>query len=283
MELVSAIITTHNRKELLTRAIESVFNQTYQKIELIVVDDASDDGTGEVCKERNLKYIYIPQTESRGGNYARNLGIKASRGEYCAFLDDDDYWLPEKISKQVALIEEKKCDVVSCNRLNEFVSGKDTSIVEAKPMLKENGDISRKILYSICSTTSLMLIRREPLLAVGLFDEKLRFWQEYELSIRLAQLCPFYVVQEPLVVYRINKKDSNRLTNKYFEWKDSVKYIYYKHKALYSQLSFHEKLLVRRLYWKDAKLRTGAAGLKLQWYYCRANLLVLRIMLKVIR
>lgn len=282
MTLVSAIITTHNRKELLVRAMDSVMNQTYPEIELIVVDDASDDGTAELCKDKKLKYIYIPKSESRGGNYARNLGIKASRGDYCAFLDDDDYWLPEKIAKQVALIEEKKCDVVSCNRLNENVSGTDTHIVEAKPMLKKDGDISRKILYSICSTTSLMLIRRETLLAIGLFDEKLRFWQEYELSIRLAQLSPFFVVQEPLVVYRIDKKDSNRLTNKYYEWKDSVKYIYFKHKVLYSQLSFHEKLLVRRLYWKDAKLRTGAAGLKLQWYYCRMQILALKVLLKFI-
>lgn len=93
MQLVSAIITTHNRAELLTRAIESALGQTYREIEVIVVDDASTDNTREVCEKYPIHYIHIPKAESRGGNYARNLGIRAVKGEYCAFLDDDDYWL----------------------------------------------------------------------------------------------------------------------------------------------------------------------------------------------
>ena len=100
-KLVSAIITTHNRRDLLKRAIDSVLVQTYTNIELIVVDDASDDGTSEVCNDKRIKYIYIPKSESHGGNYARNLGIKTSKGEYCAFLDDDDVWLPRKIELQL--------------------------------------------------------------------------------------------------------------------------------------------------------------------------------------
>lgn len=90
MKLVTAIITTHNRLELLKRAIESVYAQTYKCIELIVVDEASMDGTGDYCKKLPLQYIFIPKAESRGGNYARNLGIKAAKGEYVAFLDEDD-------------------------------------------------------------------------------------------------------------------------------------------------------------------------------------------------
>ena len=72
MELVSTIITTCNRKDLLRRAIDSVFKQTYPKIEIIVIDDASTDGTSEICKDSRIKYIYIRKEESRGGNYARN-------------------------------------------------------------------------------------------------------------------------------------------------------------------------------------------------------------------
>ena len=75
--LVSAIITTHNRKVLLKRAIDSVFAQTYPNLELIVVDDASDDGTSVVCQDEKIHYIFIPKAESRGGNYARNLVIIA--------------------------------------------------------------------------------------------------------------------------------------------------------------------------------------------------------------
>lgn len=86
MEKVSAIITTHNREGLLKRAIESVLNQTYKNLECIVVDDNSTDNTREVCNQFPVNYIYIPKEETRGGNYARNLGIKAASGDYCAFL-----------------------------------------------------------------------------------------------------------------------------------------------------------------------------------------------------
>ena len=132
--LVSAVITTHNRKDLLKRAIDSVFTQTYQPIELIVVDDASDDGTrDEFGANAKFQYIYVPQRESKGGNYARNLGIKASKGKYCAFLDDDDYWLPTKIEKQVQLIEQRNCDLVYCGRRNELVGKSDVRYVDRPP------------------------------------------------------------------------------------------------------------------------------------------------------
>lgn len=85
MKLVSAIITTHNRKSLLAKAINSVLTQTYSKIELIVVDDASDDGTDLMCLSLPLKYIYIPKEESCGGNHARNIGIMNAMGYYVAF------------------------------------------------------------------------------------------------------------------------------------------------------------------------------------------------------
>ena len=101
---VSCVIITHNRIDYLKRAVNSVVNQTYQNIEIFVVDDASDDGTevyGEELKEKGITYIRIEKNESKGGNYARNIGIQYSSGDYVAFLDDDDYWLPDKIERQV--------------------------------------------------------------------------------------------------------------------------------------------------------------------------------------
>ncbi len=126
-ELVSAIITTHNRIDLLPRAIKSVQEQTYPSIELIVVDDASSDGTNEYCHKQSLQYMHIPKEESKGGNHARNLGVLAAKGEYIAFLDDDDYWLPTKIEKQMDLIKAKDCELVYCGRRLEIVQ-KDNTI-----------------------------------------------------------------------------------------------------------------------------------------------------------
>lgn len=260
-DLVSAIITTHNRCELLQRAIESVFAQTYNNIECIVVDDASSDDTSKICEQYNLKYIYIPKEESKGGNYARNLGIKASKGKYCAFLDDDDYWLPKKIEKQVALINEKDCELVYCGRKLEIIASDDSiSYQDLLPSAEHWGDMHKKILWAICTTTTNILAKRSALLDVGLFDEELKFWQEYELTIRLAQRKPFYFVNEVLSVYRVDNNDNNRLTNKYTPWKSSVKYIHRKHKPLYKNLNIIEKMKMWSLFFYDASGRLKNVG-----------------------
>lgn len=212
-KLVSAIITTHNRKKLLERAIESVFAQTYKNIELIVVDDHSTDGTCDICQDSRIKYIYIPKEESRGGNYARNLGIKNSRGEYCAFLDDDDFWKPEKIEKQLKLIREKKCSMVFCLREKEYVkNGKVIKIGHEYPY-KPSGDISQEIFKHYITNTSCILAEKEKLYQIGLFDENLRKWQEYDLMIRMSERTNIYYVEEYLCVYRNDYTDKNRVSN----------------------------------------------------------------------
>ena len=282
--MVSAIVTTHNRKELLKRAIESVLSQTFKDIECIVVDDASTDGTEELCKSYPVKYIHIPKEESRGGNYARNLGIKASRGEYCAFLDDDDYWLPEKIEKQVTLILEKRCELVYCGRRFEYIYP-DTIVFEDNlPNPAFSGDISKRILQTVCCTTSsAMLVLKKALVDINYFDENLRFWQDYELTIRLAQRGPFYFINEALCVYRVDIKDSNRLTNKYFAWKRAVKYIHQKHKNLYNSLSPKEKLISKIQEWDDAKRRCDASHLYLRGAFYSMILFPFRIRNKIVK
>ena len=120
--LVSAIITTHNRIELLKRAILSVKNQTYPNIEIIVVNYNSNDGTTEYLNKlsdssSNILHVYISPDESRGGNYARNQGINNAGGDYVAFLDDDDEWMPEKIEKQMELFQQDPLyGMVYCGR-----------------------------------------------------------------------------------------------------------------------------------------------------------------------
>lgn len=260
-KLVTAIITTHNRQELLKRAVESVFLQTYPNIELIVVDDASTDGTDEYCSVLPLQYIHISKQESKGGNYACNLGIKIAKGEYIAFLDDDDYWLPTKIEKQVALIENKDCELVYCGRIFENVDNKRNSITYETflPDRKWSGDLSQLILTQICTTTSAILVKKDALIDVGLFDECLCFWQEYDLTIRLAQRKPFYFCDEPLLVYR--NCSSGRLSNNYDAWLEAVSYVYNKYADLYCQLNPVQRLKVRLYFWRDAAGRCRAAGL----------------------
>lgn len=264
--MVSAIITTHNRCELLKRAIESVLKQTYKDLECIVISDASTDGTDDYCQTLPIRFISIPKEESRGGNYARNLGIKAARGEYIAFLDDDDYWLETKIEKQVELIERTGCELVHCGRINEVITPKGVQMIERLPEPSRKGDLSKSILTNVCTTTTCMLVKRQALIEIGLFDEKLRFWQEYDLTIRLAQRGPFDFVNECLSVYRIDKSDPGRLTNKYTEWLVAVDYVHKKYANLYQELSALYKFKAKMLVWRDAAVRCKAAGFKCKYY-----------------
>lgn len=279
--LVSAIITTHNRINLLKRAIESVLNQTYPNIELIVVDDASNDGTEVYCNNLPLQYIYIAKQESKGGNYARNQGIKAAKGTYIAFLDDDDYWLPDKIDKQVTLIEQYDCELVYGGRIIELITPNGTIYKEDLPKHNLWGDLHKKILYNVCTTTTNILVKRNALFEIGLFDENLNFWQEYELTIRLAQRKPFYFVNEAICVYRVDTQDKKRLTNKYKPWKKAVTYIYKKHNRLYSQLNLIEKIQVYALYLNDASNRCKNSNLIAKHYIYHICWLILILPFKI--
>ena len=108
-DLISVVITTHNRAGLLKRAIESVQAQTYGNVEIIVVSDGSTDNTDAVAAEytkADKRVSYYNYTPARGANYARNLGASKSNGKYIAFLDDDDAWHPDKAEKQYAAFKE---------------------------------------------------------------------------------------------------------------------------------------------------------------------------------
>ncbi len=235
--LVSAVVITHNRLSMLQKAINSVLAQTYENIEIIVVDDASTDGTYEYFRnqaEEKLAYIRIEPENSKGGNYARNRGIEAAKGEYIALLDDDDEWLPEKIEKQVArLVSAPDCDFAGCGIFYQYETGKRQYMnLEELP----EGDLREYIFYNMPYLSSTMLIRKKALLEIGMFDEELPCWQDYEMELRLFQKAKAVAVREHLVLYRVFRSDKNRLTNKLGLWEDTVEHINKKHEALIKAL-----------------------------------------------
>jgi len=262
-KLVSAIITTHNRQQLLLRAVKSVISQTYKNIELIVVDDASDERSDDLLAEYSLQYIYIPKEESKGGNYARNKGILTAKGDYVAFLDDDDYWLPQKIEKQIELISKQSCELVYCGRtIERLLEVEGTEFRDVLPYPFPDGNMKKKILLRPLCCTTTILVSKKALYEVGLFDEDLAFWQDYELTIRLAQITPFYYVHEPLCVYREDFSEKQRLTNQYYGWKRAIKYIHKKHHNLYKTLSIEDRIYVNLSVWFDAFQRCKVSNMK---------------------
>lgn len=262
-KLVSAIITTHNRKDLLLKAINSVLNQTYKNIECIVVDDASTDATQEILsdliQQQKVRYIYIAPENSRGGNHARNVGVQNARGEYLAFLDDDDEWLPEKTEKQVAVLE-NNADVgfVFCGRLIE--KNFDVSSRVSDGVKTKDGDLSKEILIRITTTTTCIMVRKDILLQAGGFDEELKYWQEYEMTIRVLQLTKAVGIKEDLVLYRVITGDTGRLSNKIEGWEQAVDYINQKHKLLFATLNEYEEALRQVYVCIDGFSRAKKAG-----------------------
>lgn len=245
-ELVSAVITTHNRLDYLKRAIDSVLTQTYPNIECIVVSDASTDGTDEYCNGRSdIKYISIPKSESNGGNYARNLGIKAAKGKYVAFLDDDDAWLPTKIEKQVSLLKDKNCECVYCLRKYERVrNGEVIGRGNESTKYAIEGDISKKVFRHSFTSTSCILATKSILDRIGGFDEDLCKLQEYELLIRISQQTEiYYYHNEPLVLYTLNQSDKARISSDPNRLPIAKQFIENKHKFLLRNLGIYNRFL----------------------------------------
>lgn len=242
---VSAVITTHNRLECLKRAIDSVLTQTYPNIECIVVSDNSTDGTNEYCSSRkDIKFISIPKEESHGGNYARNLGIKTARGKYVAFLDDDDYWFPNKIERQVALAIDKNCECVYCLRRFEHISANGLVSRNETGINKPFGNISKRIFRHSFTNTSCILATKSVLEEVGMFDENVIKLQEYELLVRIAQVSDIYYCDgDPLVGFTEDIQDKNRVSSGFYKFPIAKEYLISKHGKLIKKSGFINSFL----------------------------------------
>lgn len=199
--LVTVVVTTHNRAHMVGRAIQSVLDQTYRDFELIVVDDCSTDDTAAVVEGfQDPRIHYIRHDQNQGGAAARNTGTRAARGEYIAFLDDDDEWKREKLQKQVALAYRRSNQyaVIYCGAI--AVTGEGKKIGETLPRLR--GDIrvemSKKGLNTVPSSH---LFRREALEAMGGYGEILPAHNEHDIWMEMARrgYAADYV-DEPLVI-----------------------------------------------------------------------------------
>jgi glycosyltransferase involved in cell wall biosynthesis len=206
MPRVSVIIPTHNRAEFLRSAISSVLRQTYRDFELIVVDDASADSTHEVVTSfhgRDIKYVRHDVNKGDAG--ARNTGLLNSTGDYVAFLDDDDEWLPEKLQAQVELLEASSAKIggvyTGLLRVNK-ATGKILDVI----IPTKRGDLFREIFIDSPIVTSCVVLRRQCFEAVGLFDERIPYNNDYDMWIRIAEQFHFECINEPLVVYHTHER-----------------------------------------------------------------------------
>ena len=215
MPKVSVIIPTYQHAHFVAEAIESVLAQTYPDYEIIVVDDGSTDDTVEVLSRFGERITVIHQP-NRGVSAARNTGIRASKGEHIAFLDADDVWMPDKLEKQIPLLErDEAVGLVGSDMMIFDEHGTRSGIFERTP--PQSGMVYATLFASIGRSFILMptvVVRRRCFDEVGFFDETLTISEDADMWLRISQRWAVDFVSEPLAKYRMSANQAHKNTER---------------------------------------------------------------------
>lgn len=194
--MISIILPTYNRAHVLMRAVNSVLCQTYQDIELLIVDDGSNDRTRQIAEQIDDKRVRIfYQRENHGACAARNKGILAARGEYIAFQDSDDVWYPEKLERQLAYLQETNSDLVFCAFYR--YDGKTVEYQPGREIREGNIAYHDLLVRNLISTQTLM--GKRSCFQEEMFDETYPRLQDWELALRMARRFKISYDPQPLV------------------------------------------------------------------------------------
>jgi glycosyltransferase involved in cell wall biosynthesis len=210
--LVSVVIPTFNRGHCITACINSVLAQTMDDFEILVIDDFSNDDTAaRVAAFADPRVSYLPQTSNRGGAVARNVGIRRARGEFVAFLDSDDLWLPEKLERQ---IDGMRAAGSKCGLSYTWLRCVDDNGAQAMRIHPDiDGDCFERILVSnFIGSFSNLVVRRALLVEEGGLDEDFRSCQDWDLLIRLCRHARVHCQREYLVLYLQSITDKVRIS-----------------------------------------------------------------------
>lgn len=200
--LVSVIIPTYNRSLMLKRAVDSVLRQTYTNLECIVVDDASTDNTQSVlehCVTADQRVRVFRNNSNLHASASRNIGIRNSKGEFIAFLDDDDEWLPQKLEKQLTLFRQSPAEIGLIYCWMDYMKADGQVLREHHPTLR--GNIYKEVLVrNRIGGTPTWLIRAEAVKRCGPWNEELKIQNDDEYVLRLSRVCHVDCVPEVLVL-----------------------------------------------------------------------------------
>lgn len=201
---ISVVIPAFNREKTICRCLESIMNQTYPAMEILVVDDGSTDRTRNIVLDFPSDKVFLFCQSHKGAQAARNKGVIEAKGDYIAFLDSDDEWVPQMLEETV----------------NCFLKEKDDCVIYSDCYVREEG---RQRLWRLpdCERDSYdtllrkpgpmfqsMLVKRKLLLSIGLLDEKVPAYQEWETAIRLAQRAKFVHICKPLFIYHLHEGET---------------------------------------------------------------------------
>lgn len=208
MPEVSVIIPTYNSAHYVVEAVESVLAQTYQDVEILVIDDGSKDETAQVMKRYKKQVRYIQQ-ENSGVAVARNRGVQASRGDYIAFLDADDTWSREKLERQMDALVRHPHYRVCYSALT--IADADLRLLSISRSQKSESTLEALLTRgNVVATPSSVICERALFDLVGGFDPTLSQCADWDMWVRLAAQTEFLYMDEPLVTYRQHSSNMSR-------------------------------------------------------------------------
>lgn len=273
--MISVIIPTHNRAYIISNAIKSVLEQTYKNLELIVVDDGSNDDTKNIVNKFNdTRLKYIKYDKARGACYARNLGIKSAKGSYIAFNDSDDMWHFDKLEKQLRYIKKTSADVVFCalSRHNLDENGKEDTV----PAINEGQVFYKDFLNQSLASTQAIFGRAECFKRI-MFDVEMPRFQDWELMLRIVQKYKVFFQKEALVDVWIQ---SDSITNSNLRTVDGLQKLIRKN---YNGLMLYAKDNCINLYiWLIREMRMAGQNPKKEYLWLLKQKFSLEICIKTI-
>ena len=208
--LVSIIVTTYNRKELLKETIDSITNQTFEHFELIIIDNFSDyDFFKYVASFKDSRIR--PYQNRNNGIIAvnRNYGIRKAKGKYIAFCDDDDIWFPKKLEKQINLLKNTQNHIVFTMRKQFGETSIFSKYFGIGPLSFTVNTSTRALLQKNCIALSSVMIEKEIMDRIGFFNEKKSYIaiEDYDLWIRVSQVTRIEFIPEVLILHRVHKSN----------------------------------------------------------------------------
>lgn len=202
MPLVSVIIPAFNSENTVKETIESVLNQTFTDLEIIFINDGSQDSTLEIVNNINDNRLKVFTYSNEGANASRNRGLSYASGEFVSFLDADDLWTPDKLESQFKALQENPEAAVAYSWTNSI--DETGNFLRRGSYITANGDVYAKLLLlDFIESGSNPLIRRAALANVGGFDESLLAAQDWDMWLRLAAKYHFVAVSSVQILYRV--------------------------------------------------------------------------------
>jgi len=212
---VAVIIPAYNREKTIKYCLDSVINQTYKNLEIIVVDNGSSDSTADIVKQYSDERIKIIKLDKNSGaQHARNVGIKSATSEWITLLDSDDEWLLDKIEKQLKILEENNwnkhlvihSDAILKDVVNNTVSDFNIPFVDGDnvyPLLLEHSSPFFQAIFT----------SKQAFEEIGYLDEDVPSYQEWDTSIRLAKICKFIQMKEATFIYYLHDGETISKSN----------------------------------------------------------------------